>query len=229
MRSVQKSVLFGALMSVAAVAQAVPVNYSFSGNSVGEFTGSGAAVFGNTIFTGATQVSGTFTYDSDTASLGYVPVAGYGAAPFANHAGAFSAMDMTVAGNAVSADVGLGLLGDNVAPGGVGAPLDVLLGYSAASLPTVNFAGFSTGGWQLTSFSFVFFNAANTFPGGALPDAPAGFMNLMEFFFANTQGQVQKVRYSLSNVQEVVAVPEPSTFMLLAMGLAGMLLRRRTA
>lgn len=229
MHSVQKSVLFGALMSVAAAVQAVPVTYSFEGNSAGEYTGAGAAVIGSTIFSGVTQVSGTFTYDSDFASIGYVPVAGYGGALFANHAGAFSDMDMTVAGNAVTANIGLGLLGDNVAPGGVGAPLDVLLGYSAADLPTVDFSGFSTGGWQLTSFSFVFFNTASTFVGGALPDAPGGFMNLMEFFFASADGQVQKVRYSLTNVQEVVAVPEPSTFMLLAMGLAGMLLRRRIA
>lgn len=227
MQFVKRTFLVGALLTLGvSTAQAVPTNYSFSGFSVGEFSGSGAQVIGSTIYDAVTQVNGTFTYDPDMALAGYLPVPGYNNAPFAAYSGAFSDMTMSLAGSTVSADKGLGLVGDNVTPTGTALSLDVLLGYSAPNVTGANFSGVTVGDWTLTSFSFVFFNSPNTFAGSGLPGTVDASSNLMEFFFNNAAGQTQKVRYVLDSVEQVVDVAEPTSGLLLGLGFAGLLLNR---
>lgn len=228
MSGMKRTILAGAwMMLVAGVAQAAPINYTFTGVSVGEFSGAGAPVFGSTIYSGSTQVSGSFAYDSEVAAVGAVPVPGYNNAPFAAYQGAFSNINMNLAGASVTADSGAGLVGDNVSPTGTSLVLDVLLGFSSSADPLANLSPLQVGNWNLTSFSFVLFNAPGTYWGSDLPAELGALSHLMEFFFEDTQGQVQKVRYALSGVEQVVSVPEPSTLVLLALGLSGLLLRRR--
>lgn len=220
--------LASCVMLAAGAVQAVPVNYTFSGFSVGEYSGAGAPVAGNTIYAGPTQVSGSFVYDDAIAQSGLVPVAGYNNALFTAYRGAFSDLDITVAGSAVTADIGTGLVGNNVTTTAGALTVDAVLGAAGLQDPASSFSGFGVGNWQLVGLSFVFLNSPASFIDSDLPAVLGTGSNLMEFFFANSLGQSQKVRYAINSMQQVVSVPEPSTALLLGLGIAGLWLRRTT-
>lgn len=214
------------MLAIPAV-QAVPVNYVFSGSSVGEFNGAGMPV-PSTIFTAPTTVSGSFTYDSDAPLLGVAPVPGYNNALFTTYSGGFSDFSLTVAGQTATADLGIGMVGNNVAITGTFTPIDVLLGYADSSYPETGFSGFQVGNWILSSLAFVFFNNATAFADSSQPDTLAANTIALETFYTSTFGQVQKVRYFLSSVTEApVDVPEPPVMLLSLLGAAGLWLRRR--
>ena len=215
------------LLLATGLAEAAPIHYQFSGTEIGEYTGTGAPVSVNPIYASPSLINGDFYYDSAAPEVGVVPVAGYGGALFTTYSGAFTDFDLSVNGQSASADLGAGLVGDNVVPTGVGVPLDVLLGYSAND-PSTGFSGFQVGDWNLSSFAFVFFNNSATFNQDDLPADVISNLNtnLLELFFTNDSGDVQKVRYNLS-IAEAVDVPEPASALLFGLGIAGLLIQRR--
>ncbi|HVK98661.1 MAG TPA: PEP-CTERM sorting domain-containing protein [Dongiaceae bacterium] len=215
------------LMLAVQAAQAVPVNYVFNGTSVGEFNAANGPV-ATTIYSGTTSISGGFTYDDAAPVLGLSPVQGYNGALFTTYNGGFSDFSLTVAGQTATVDQGVGLVGNNVAITGTVTPIDVLLGYADSAYPTAGFSGFQVGNWILSSLAFVFFNNSSAYADASLPDTLTANSTALEMFYTNTTGQVQKVRYFLNAVTEVpVDVPEPPVFLLTALGMAGLWLRRR--
>ncbi|MCP5018280.1 MAG: PEP-CTERM sorting domain-containing protein [Ketobacter sp.] len=226
----QGLVVAAALALAAQAVQAVPVNYVFSGHSIGEYTDNNTWISAGTIFSGSTALSGSFTYENEATEVGSVPVPGYNNASFTAYQDAFSDIDMVVGGSSVTADSGYGLVGNNVSPTGVPALLDVLLGYSSGSNPATNLSSLTIGDWSLTGFSFVFVNGYNSFVEDDLPLGAPGSSNLMEFMFSNSDGIGRKIRYQLDSIEAAsVPVPEPASVFLTALGIAGIWVRKRSA
>ena len=133
----------------------------------------------------------------------------------------------------------LGLTGSSVEISAVGAGVFSLLGFDIGELfqgvpstwsSNIQVTGFLSGGGTFVSSFFL--DGVHDGAGGAIDMqtfSPAGFANLTSARFASLSGG----GFTLDNVNVVAGatkVPEPGTFALLGLGLAGLLsVRRRRA
>jgi len=224
MRNLFKSLVgAGCLLLAVQSVEATPISYQFSGTKVGEYSTANGPVFSN-IFGSISNVSGGFSYDANAPMVGYSPVSGYGpGVQFTTYSGAFLDFDLEVDAYSATSDKGVGLVGNDAHIGGGPFVQDVLIGYTAPD-PQSGFSSFQVGDWNLSGIALVFFYPPVTFDQDKLLASLSGGNSLMELFFTSTSGQIQKVRYSL-NVEQTVSVPEPSTLVLLSVGIFGLLLR----
>jgi hypothetical protein len=219
-------------------ANALPVTYQFAGLHTREVTGANVLVdSANYLFTAATPIVFTFTYDRDTAvTVSNVPTTGalvpYGR--MSSYADSLSNISGTVGGYSFSATAGdTTVANSNPGDATLSDGIFNMIGTFAGGPVGSGFSGFTIGDFALISAAQYSIGSSGYLPDQSLPNLSNGQFNTgVNLVFADSGNNQRIVQFWNGNIAPVSSVPLPAAAWLFGgalLGLAGVGRRRRAA